>query len=86
MRSFQNLEVSGRLTTFLIDKFIKTLWVFSYDPENSYCCQKTTQNTLIRCEFTSVHENISDLENFRVYCMAPSYIVVIHDIDLGRLQ
>ena len=27
MRSFQNLEVSRRLTTFLIDKFIKILWV-----------------------------------------------------------
>ena len=74
MRSFKILQVSARLTTFLIDKFIKILWVFSYDPENSYCCQKAAQNTSIRCVSTSVHENISDLENFRVYCMTPSYI------------
>ena len=79
MKSFQNLEVSRRLTTFLIDKFIKILWVFSYDPENSCCCQKTTQDTPFHRESTSAHENISDLENVRVYCMPPSYPVVYQE-------
>ena len=73
VESLKNRDVSVHFFIFLIDKNLKTLRVFSYDPEFSYCCQKTTQNTPIHCATTTAHENCSDLENFRVYCVAFSY-------------
>ena len=73
VESLKNRDVSVHFFIFLIDKNLKTLRVFSYDPEFSYCCQKTTQNTPIHCESLSAHENYSDLKIFRVYCVAFSY-------------
>ena len=47
---------------FLIDKNFKSLRVFSYDLDFSFCCQKTTQNTPIHCESFSVHEKLEFLK------------------------
>ena len=47
-------DISSRFLTFLHRFFMESLRVFSYDLENSWYYQKTTQNTPIRCESHAV--------------------------------
>ena len=54
MKIMMKCDISSLYLTFCHDFFMESLRVFSYDLENSCCCQKTTQNNPINCESDAV--------------------------------